>query len=282
MSSQDDPLVSAEWLKANISAPDVRVVDATWHIPWVKNEITAREAWKREHIPRSVYFDIDEIADTTSPYPHMMPDAVKFSSRVRKLGIGDGNRVIIYDNNKFCASARAWWMLRVMGHRDVKVLDGGLNAWKAAGGELDDLPSPPSERHFTPRVRADLLTDVRAMESVVGTSKYRIVDSRPAERFEGNLPEPREGLPAGHIPGSVNIPMGLVFAADGHMKSAEELQAVLPDPLKPTITTCGSGVAACVTALAYARLGNWDVSVFDGSWTEWASDPSHPIARGTA
>lgn len=280
MSEHGDPLVSAEWLKANISAPDVRVVDATWFVPWMKQETTAREAWRREHIPRSVFFDIDEIADETSPYPHMMPDAVKFSSRVRKLGIGDGNRVVIYDRNRFVASARAWWMLRVMGHRDVTVLDGGLQAWIAAGGEIEDLPTPPGERHFTPRVRSDLLMDARALEQLVGTDRAQIIDSRPEDRYHGRMPEPREGLPTGHIPGSVNVPMNLVFDAEGKMKSAAELAAILPDPSKPTVTTCGSGVAACVTALAYARFGNWDVAVFDGSWTEWASDPSRPIVRG--
>lgn len=280
MTAYEDPLVSAEWLKTYISAPDVRIVDASWFVPWVQNDITAHEAWKREHIPRSVFFDIDEIADSNSPYPHMMPDAVKFSSRMRKLGIGDGNRVIVYDRNKYCASARAWWMLRVMGHTDVKVLDGGLNAWKEAGGEIDDLPTPPGERHFTPRVRSDLLMEARALEQLVGAGKVRIIDSRPADRFEGRLPEPREGLPAGHIPGSVNIPMNLVFNADSRMKTAADLAEVLPNTRELTVTTCGSGVAACVTALAYARLGNWDVAVFDGSWTEWASDPRRPIAKG--
>lgn len=280
MSEAEDPLVSAEWLRENITAPDVRVVDATWFVPWVKNETTAREAWKREHIPRSVFFDIDDIADTDSPYPHMMPDAVKFSSRVRKLGIGDGNRVIIYDRNKFVASARAWWMLRVMGHKDVKVLDGGLQAWIAAGGEVEDLPTPPGERHFTPRVRSDLLMDARSLEQLVGKDKTQIVDARPEDRYFGRVPEPREGLPTGSIPGSVNVPGSLLYDAAGKMKSAEELKAILPGPAQPTVTTCGSGVMACVTALAYARLGNWDVAVFDGSWTEWASDPARPIVRG--
>lgn len=282
MSEHEDPLVSAEWLKDNMSAPDVRVVDATWLLSWIKHETTAYDAWKREHIPRSVYFDIDEIADANSPYPHMMPDAVKFSSRMRKLGIGDGNRVVIYDRGKFLASARAWWMLRVMGHKDVKVLDGGLNAWKAAGGEIEDLPTPPGERHFTPRVRSDLLMEARALEQLAGTGNIQLIDARQEERFMGVGAEPREGLPSGHIPGSVNIPMGAVLESDGRMKPASELKAILPDNSKPIVTTCGSGVAACVVALAYARMGNWDVSVFDGSWTEWASDPSRPIVRGQA
>lgn len=280
MSQAGDPLVTAEWLKENISAPDIRIVDATWFVPWIDYGTTAREAWKNEHIPKAIFFDIDDIADTDSPYPHMMPDAVKFSSRMRKLGIGDGNRVIVYDRNKYCASARAWWMLRVMGHNDVKVLDGGLNAWKMAGGETDDLPASPSERHFTPRVRSDLLMEAGALEKLVGTGQVQIIDARGADRFEGLLEEPRDELPSGHIPGSVNIPMNAVFDAESRMKPASELAEILPNPTKPTVTTCGSGVAACVTALAYARLGNWDVAVFDGSWTEWASDPSRPVAKG--
>ena len=280
MSEHGDPLVSADWLKANISAPDVRIVDATWFAPWTNPVETGREAWKRGHIPKAVYFDIDEIADTTSPYPHMMPDAVKFSSRVRKLGLGDGSRIVVYDQNRFFASARAWWMLRVMGHKDVHVLDGGLHAWVAEGGALDDLPTPPGERHFTPRVRSDLIMDARDMEQLVGSARVRIIDARPDGRFFGREPEPRAGLPSGHIPSSINVPGSLLVAEDGRMKSADELRRLMPDPGAPTVATCGSGVTAAITALALARLGNWDVAVYDGSWTEWASDPARPVVRG--
>ena len=277
-----DPLVSAEWLLRNIEAPDVRVVDATWFAPFTNPPETGRQALMRGHIPRAAFFDIDDIADTASHLPHMLPDAVKFSSRVRRLGLGDGNRIIIYDQNNFFAAARAWWMFRVMGHKDVHVLDGGLNAWVAEGGALDDMPPVTGERHFTPRVRSDLVTDARALENLVGTARTVIIDARPDGRFFGRDPEPRAGLPSGHIPGSINLPGSHLITEDGHMKPAQDLRRLFRDPLAPTVTTCGSGVTAAITALALARLGNWDVAVYDGSWTDWASDPSRPIAKAPA
>ena len=277
-----DPLVTAEWLKEHISAPDVRVVDATWFPPFLNPEKTGRQAWAEGHIPGAVYFDIDAIKAGGTDLPHMLPDPVMFSSRARKLGLGDGNRIIVYDQFNFFASARVWWMLRVMGQRDVKVLDGGLKAWTDAGGEIADLPPVAVERHFTARVRSDLLKDSDQMLAASANGSHNIIDSRSAERFSGEAPEPREGLPSGHIPGSICLPSGELRTEDGRMKSAEELGKLFPNPLAPTIATCGSGVSAAVTALALARLGNWDVAVYDGSWAEWASDASRPVATGTA
>jgi thiosulfate/3-mercaptopyruvate sulfurtransferase len=277
-----DPLVSADWLLANIEAPDVRIVDATYFAPFTNPPETGRQAWMRGHIPKAAFFDIDDIADTSSHLPHMMPDAVKFSSRVRRLGLGDGNRIIIYDQNNFFAAARAWWMFRVMGHQDVQVLDGGLAAWVEEGGALDDMPPIPSERHFTPRVRTDLVMDAKGLENLVGSSRTTIIDARPDGRFFGRVPEPREGLRSGHIPGSVNLPGSELVTEHGHMKSAADLKKLFGNPNAPTVTTCGSGVTAAITALALARLGNWDVAVYDGSWTDWASDPARPVATAEA
>jgi thiosulfate/3-mercaptopyruvate sulfurtransferase len=277
-----DPLVSADWLLANIEAPDVRVVDATYFAPFTNPPETGRQAWMRGHIPKAAFFDIDDIADTSSHLPHMMPDAVKFSSRVRRLGLGDGNRIVIYDQNNFFAAARAWWMFRVMGHDDVQVLDGGLSAWVEEGGALDDMPPVSSERHFTPRVRSDLVMDTQALEKLVGSARTTIIDARPDGRFFGRVPEPRAGLRSGHIPGSVNLPGSELVTEHGRMKPAADLKRLFKNPNAPTVTTCGSGVTAAITALALARLGNWDVAVYDGSWTDWASDPSRPVATAEA
>lgn len=277
-----DPLVTAAWLKQNISAPDIRIVEATWFAPFLNPEKTGKQAWMEGHIPGAVFFDIDAIKAMDTDLPHMLPDPILFSSRVRKLGIGDGNRVIVYDRNGFCAAARVWWMLRVMGHNDVKVLDGGYASWLAEDGSVEDLPPVGVERHFTARVRSDLVKDASQVASASETGSYTIVDARPAARFTGNAPEPREGLPSGHIPGSLSVPASDLINADGTLKAASDLQKCLPNPKAPTITTCGSGVAAAITALAYARLGNWDVAVYDGSWTDWASDPSRPVATGPA
>ena len=190
------PLVSAQWLKDNLQAPDLRVIDASYFSAWTAASGAGKQAYDRGHIPGAVYFDIDEIADSNSDLPHMLPDAVKFSSRVRKLGVGDGNRIVVYDANDFFASARVWWMFRAMGHEDVVVLDGGLRAWQAIEGELEDLPPViTGGRHFTPRVRADL---VKSMEQVRAASKQKsaaILDARPAGRFSGSEKAPMANWP---------------------------------------------------------------------------------------
>ena len=275
-----NPLVTASWLKDHIEAPDVRIVDATYFPPFTQPKQSGEQAWAEQHIPGAVFFDIDTIKDDHSDLPHMLPDPVVFSSRVRKLGMGDGNRIVVYDRNKFFASARVWWMLRVMGHNDVKVLDGGYQAWLDVGGEIEDLPPVPVERHFTSRVRSDLVKDANQMMAAQQSGSHTIIDARPRERFDGTAPEPREGLPSGHIPGSISVPGGELLNPDGTLKSAEDLSVLFKQPKAATITTCGSGVTAAVTALALARLGNWDTAVYDGSWTDWASDPARPVATG--
>ncbi|MEQ9449527.1 MAG: sulfurtransferase, partial [Rhodospirillaceae bacterium] len=205
---------------------------------------------------------------------------VKFSSRVRKLGVGDGNRIVVYDANDFFASARVWWMFRHMGHKDVYVLNGGLRAWEAAGGELEDLPPVVTGgRHFTPRVRSDLIRTMAQVKDAVKTGAATILDARPAGRFNGTELEPREGLASGHIPGSQNVPASTLVGPDGKLASKEKLEALLGSYRNGAVTaSCGSGVSAAVIALALAELGNFDVAVYDGSWTEWASDPSNAIA----
>lgn len=277
-----DPLVTAEWLKANIDAPDVRIVDATWFMPSGDTANTGERAYHKGHIPGAVFFDIDKIADQSSALKHMLPDPILFSSRVRALGIGDGNRIIVYDQNGFFASARVWWMLRVMGHRDVHVLDGGFAAWQAANGSVEDLPPVAVERHFTARVRADLVVDANQVASLSEANTGTIIDSRPAGRFTGESPEPRPDIKSGHIPGSRSVPGSELLKQDGTMKDANDLEKLFGDFAPPVVTSCGSGVTAGVTALALARIGYWDVAVYDGSWSDWAADTSRPIATGAA
>lgn len=275
-----DPLVTADWLMANISAPDLRVVDATWVPGFLVGRKAGAEEYKYGHIPGAVFFDIDDISDPDATVPHMLPDAIRFSSKVRKLGLGDGQRIIVYDSNGFFASARAWWMLRAMGHKDVHVLDGGRSAWQAAGGELEDLPLAPVERHFTARKRADLVKSMDQMKTLTDTGSAAILDARAQGRFDGTAPEPRKDLSSGHMPGSVCVPAGSLLNLDSTMKSARDLQPILGDyTTGAVVTTCGSGVSAAVITLALARLGNWDAALYDGSWTEWASDPDNPIER---
>ncbi|MEL7128511.1 MAG: sulfurtransferase [Pseudomonadota bacterium] len=280
------PLVSADWLKENLDAPDLRVVEATWYPPFVHHFQTGLEAYTSGHIPGSVFFDIDHVCDPDSPFPHTLPPAHVFSARVRKLGLGDGNRLIVYDRNRFFASARVWWMFRLMGLSDVFVLDGGLGAWTDAGGELEDMAPVAVERHFTPRVRADLMKSTEQVEAIAKDKSIPIIDGRPHARFIGEAKEPRADLESGHIPGSVSLPGDELIDPAGLLKSEAELHALFAergiDPIAQMVATCGSGVTAAILALAAATLGNGLVAVYDGSWTEWASDSKRPIETGVS
>lgn len=273
------PLVSADWLKDHMAAPDVRVVDATWVPPFLVGRRSGFEQYQQGHIPGAVFFDIDDIADPDTDLSHMLPDPILFSSRVRQLGLGDGNRIVVYDNNGFFASARVWWMFRAMGHNDISVLDGGYQAWLAADGDVEDLPPITTERHFTSRKRADLVRDRREVSAASESNAEILLDARSTGRFDGTAPEPREGLPSGHIPGSHSVPVEDLLTPSGKMASEEALRERLAPYLdKPVITTCGSGVSAAVIALALAQIGKWDAAVYDGSWSEWAAQPDSPIA----
>jgi thiosulfate/3-mercaptopyruvate sulfurtransferase len=271
----DKPVVSAEWLKSHLTAPDVRVLDCTWFMPGSTQ--TGRQAYDAHHIPGARFFDIDDIADTDSGLPHMLPPPEKFSSRVRKLGLGDGHRVICYDQNGFLASARVWWTFRVMGHSDVAVLDGGFEAWKAVGGAIEDLPPHfVADRHFTARPRRDLVRDMDQMKQALASGSAQVVDARSTQRFKGEVDEPRPGLRRGRMPGSLNVPHAAVIGANGKLKGEAELKAAFAaagvDLSKPIINSCGSGVTASVLALAESVAGNDGAAVYDGAWCEWGAE----------
>ncbi|MEL6285267.1 MAG: sulfurtransferase [Pseudomonadota bacterium] len=274
------PLVGADWLLANLKAPDLRVVDATWYLDGPNRAKTAKEEFDEAHIPDAVFFDIDIIKDGDTDLPHMLPSPVAFTSRVKKLGLGDGNRVVVYDRNRFMASARVWWMFRAMGVEDVYVLDGGLSAWTAAGGELTDDLTVPFERHFTPRVRADLIKDLGQMQRAINRGSHIVLDARPGGRFTGQAPEPREGLRSGHMPGARNVTAGDLVTEDGFLKAPDALARQVGSIEGPVITTCGSGVTASILALALGVLGRDDVAVYDGSWSEWGATEDCPVETG--
>lgn len=279
----ESPIVSAEWLRQHASAPDLRIIDATWTMPGAP--ATGKALYDSQHIPGARHFDIDDIADTSSELPHMLPSPEKFASRARKLGLGDGHRIICYDQNGYLASARAWWMFRVMGHDDVAVLDGGLDAWKTTGGDVEDLPELNSpDRHFTVRLRSDLVRDKARVEMIVNDKSAQIVDARSAERFAGKVDEPRPNLRRGRIPGSINVPHGELIARDGKLKPAADLKALFEAKgvslSRPIVNSCGSGVTAAILSLAQAIAGHDDSAVFDGSWAEWgAVDAGLPVEQ---
>ena len=269
-----DALVDSEWLAARLEAPDVRIVDASWHLPAAGRD--AKAEYLEAHIPGAVFFDIDEIADTANPLPHMLPPPEKFASRVRKLGLGDGNRIVVYDAGGWMAAPRAWWMFRVFGHDDVAVLDGGLAKWRAEGRAVDDHPAMPRERHFTARMNTLLVRDVEQVRAASADGREQIVDARSASRFTGAEPEPRAGLRGGHIPGSLSLPFGELIDPEGRTlldagALRERFAAAGVDLGRPVVTTCGSGVSAAVLTLALHLVGHRDLAIYDGSWSEWGS-----------
>lgn len=277
-----DPLVSTAWLAEHLHAPDVRIIDASWYFP--HEEKDPRAEYALAHIPGAVFFDIDEIADETSDLPHMLPSPVKFASRVRKLGLGDGSRMVIYDQHGLRSAARVWWTFRAMGHEDVVVLDGGLPKWIAEGWPIEDIVPPPRERHFTVRYTNDLVRDLNQVKRALASGREQVVDARPPGRFTGEQPEPRAGLRGGHMPGALTLPAGSLLAPDGTMKTAEQLAADFQkagvDVHKPVVATCGSGLTACIIALALARLGHDRTAVYDGSWTEWGGRDDTEVVTG--
>ncbi len=277
-------LVPTDWLAAHLKDPDLRILDASWYLPDAGRD--GRVEYDAAHIPGARFFDIDEIADLRSGLPHTVPPVEKFRVRMRALGVGDGHRVVVYDGAGLFSAARVWWLFRLMGHRDVAVLDGGLPKWRAEGRAVTAEPPSIRDRHMIVDRQDHLVRDVTQVARAAKLGDHAIIDARPAARFRGDVPEPRPGLRAGHIPGSRNVPFGALLNADGTMQAPDALRAVFEaagvDLAKPAITTCGSGVTAAILALALERMGKTDVSVYDGSWSEWGSYADLPIATGDA
>lgn len=284
--TQDDPktLVSTDWLAAHLKDPDLRVLDGSWYLPDVGRD--ARAEYDDAHIPGARFFDIDDIADSRSDLPHMVPPVEKFMSRLRAMGVGDGHQVVVYDGSGLQSAARVWWMFRLMGQTNVAVLDGGLPKWRAEDRPIEDLPPMVRDRHMTVRVQNALVRDVTQVAAASKLGDCEIIDARSPARFTGEAPEPREGLRSGHIPGSRNVFFMDLLNADKTMKSPDETRAIFEaagvDLSKPAITTCGSGVTAAVLSLALERMGKSNHALYDGSWSEWGAFATLPIETGEA
>ncbi|MEO9574755.1 MAG: 3-mercaptopyruvate sulfurtransferase [Lentilitoribacter sp.] len=284
MSDNPKTLVSTDWLAAHLKDPDLRILDASWYLPGVERD--PRAEYDAAHIPGARFFDIDEISDARSDLPHMAPPAEKFMSRMRAMGVGDGHQIVVYDAAGIQSAPRVWWLFRLMGHRDVAVLDGGLPKWLAEGRPVEDMPPIVKDRHLTVRFQNHLVRDVTQVSQASKLGSTQIVDARAAGRFRGDVPEPREGLRAGHVPGSRSVPFTGLLNSNKTMKTPEETRAVFEaagvDVSQPVITTCGSGITAAILSLALERLGNDSWSLYDGSWAEWGMFPTVPVATGDA
>ncbi|ALC10448.1 3-mercaptopyruvate sulfurtransferase [Sphingopyxis sp. 113P3] len=279
-----DALVSTEWLERELGASDLRVVDATKFMPDAGRD--PRAEYEAGHIPGAVFMDLAELADTNSAIDNMAPPPEKFASRMQSLGLGDGSRIVIYDDSPLKSAARAWWLLKLFGAHDVALLDGGLAKWKAEGRPLEMGKQTLRHRHFTVwRDAKAVRTKEQMLENLANTAE-QVVDARPAARFTGEERDPRPGVAPGHIPGSLSLPHSTLFHADGTWKQGDELKAAFDaagvDLDKPLVTTCGTGMTATVVAFGAHLLGKDDVAVYDGSWTEWGADPATPKATGTA
>jgi thiosulfate/3-mercaptopyruvate sulfurtransferase len=277
-----NPLVTTEWLASELGKTDIRVIDATMFL--AAHGRNARSEFEAAHIPGAVFFDIDEVSDTSSPLPHMLPPPEKFASRMQALGLGDGSRIIVYDNSPLKSAARVWWMLTLFGAHEVAILDGGFAKWQAEGRAVESGKPIVRHRHFTVWADKSLVRDQKQMTENLRTKAEQVIDARSAGRFAGTEPEPRASLRGGHIPGSKNLPFDQLFNEDGTYKPLPALQAAFDgagiDLDKPLIATCGSGVTSAVLAFAAALLGHGKVAIYDGSWSEWGASATNPVVTG--
>ena len=276
-------LVSVEWLAAHLGAPELTVLDASWYLPATGRD--ARAEFLAGHIPGAIFCDIDRLSDSRSPLPHMLPEPEEFTRRVRELGVRADATVVAYDGSGINLSApRVWWMLRVMGHQQVAVLDGGLKRWKSEGLPLERGDVTPEPGDFTARLDRRQVRTLDEVRQVVETGGAQLVDMRSAGRFRGTEPEPRPGLRGGHIPSSRNLPFNELVTRGGLLLSDDELRARLQeagvDPGRPVVASCGSGVTACALLHALHVLGSDGHALYDGSWSEWGAEgQSTPVER---
>jgi thiosulfate/3-mercaptopyruvate sulfurtransferase len=279
-----DSLVSTEWLERELGAPDLKIIDATTFLPGSGRD--GRAEFEQAHIPGAVYLDIDDVSDGDSPFPHMMPTAAKFASRMQSLGARDGARFVVYDNSPLHSAARIWWMLRTFGAHYVALLDGGFQKWTAEARPVEHGREHHRHGHFTAFLDDGAVVDKLEVLDLVGAGTHEIVDARGAGRFAGTEAEPRAGLASGHIPGARNLPQGELFNPDNSWKQGEALRAAFEaaevDLSRPMVTSCGSGVTAAVLLFGAHLLGTDDVRLYDGSWSEWGADPATPKETGAA
>lgn len=281
MMSNRSILITANQLHAELGRANLRIIDGSWHLPNANRDASAE--FESGHIQGAQYFNIDVIADTSSGLPHTLPSANQFAQAVSEMGISNSDRIVIYDTAGMFSAARVWWMFKIFGAKNIRVLDGGLPAWKAAGYGVTDRKFNPAPSAFEAEKDSERIVALDEMRQRVAAGDGQILDARGPGRFTGQEAEPRPGVRAGHMPGATNIPYSSLLNADGTFKSNAELQKVFEDaqvdPSQPIITTCGSGVTASIILLALELLGYTNSRLYDGSWAEWGSLVDTPVEK---
>ena len=261
----------------------MRVVDGSWYLPGSGR--SGLSEYAQGHIPGAVFLDLDEVSETHSSLPHMLPQSDEFAVHMSALGLDEGDDLIVYDGSGTnLSAARIWWMFRVFGHSKVAVLDGGMGKWRSEGRPLEQgmVHLPPG--HFSAGLDQRAIRDLAAMRANLKHPGEQVVDLRPAGRFRGEEPEPRPGIRSGHLPGSINLPFTELVSPDGTIlplgSLRRRLEAAGIDLSQPIVATCGSGTSACTLVLALELLGHRDTAIYDGAWTEWGGRADTPVETG--
>lgn len=276
-------VVSRDWLLENLKTPGVRIVDASWYLPATGRN--GKAEFEEAHIPGAIFFDQDEIADHSTGLPHSLPSPQLFAHHMGAVGITPHDTIVVYDGLGYFSAPRVWWMFRIMGAKNVFVLDGGFDGWKKAGLPVTAEKTKVAGSLFKPQFDANSVVTFDEMLEVVGKKLSQIADARGKGRFTAKEAEPRAGMRSGHMPGARNVPVTEI-AEKGELKPLDELRRLFEkagiDLSKPVITSCGSGVTAAALFFALASLGHEQLRLYDGSWSEWGGRDDTPVATGEA